>query len=198
MTLKEEWAAPEVLLDFQRVPDVLPLRPRGLLVDCDYNALLKWDRPYEPEEVKGEDGEIDPETPQGPPMDQHLFQYEKADADAKKDYLAKFELIRRRKVEFGEKRVCLINDPYAGARENIMPTIEERFNGAGVNYDTYTSEGNPVDAYRMIKDMENLGDYNLICVAGDDNTFQEVVNGMLAREDGVKLPLGFLPNAIEG
>jgi len=78
MTLKEEWAAPEVLLDFQKVPDVLPLRPRGSLVDCDYNALLKWDRPYEPEEVKGEDGEIDPETPQGPPMDQHLFQYEKA------------------------------------------------------------------------------------------------------------------------
>jgi len=75
-----------------------------------------------------------------------------------------------------------------------MPAIEQRFNEAGMNYDTHTSEGNPMEAYKLIKNMENLSDYNLICVAGDDNTFQEVVNGMLIREDGVKLPLGFLPN----
>ena len=194
MSLKEEWAAPEKLLDFHRLPDVLPIRPRNPFIGLDYKDLIKWDKPFVPEENKGGDGEEAEE--QGPPVDQHLFQYEFATDEDKKKFLSKFELVRRRKVKVDEKPICIINDPYAGGREVIMPIIEKRLNEAELKFDTHTSEGNPMDAYNMAKDMD-LSQYSMLCVAGDDNTFQEALNGVLSREDGAKLPFGFIPNGCE-
>jgi diacylglycerol kinase family enzyme len=40
----------------------------------------------------------------------------------------------------------------------------------------------------------NLGDFSAIISCGGDGTAHEVVNGMLAREDGVRVPLGVIPN----
>ena len=108
--------------------------------------------------------------------------------------MSKFELVRRRKIKVDENPVCIINDPYAGGREVIMPMVEKRFNEAEIKFNTHTSEGNPMDVFNMAKDMD-LSEYSLLCVTGDDNTFQEAVNGVLAREDGAKLPFGFIPNA---
>ena len=34
-------------------------------------------------------------------------------------------------------------------------------------------------------------------VVGDDATFHDVVNGMLAREDRKKLPVGLVPTSVE-
>lgn len=36
--------------------------------------------------------------------------------------------------------------------------------------------------------------YSVLAAAGGDGTFHEVVNGMLARTDGLKIPIAVLPN----
>ena len=72
MVMQEKWSETEFesLEDFKMLPDVLPIRPKEKFTDLDYKALMKWEKPWTPEEKKGEDEEG---TPQGPPVDQHLF-----------------------------------------------------------------------------------------------------------------------------
>ena len=53
-----------------------------------------------------------------------------------------------------------------------------------------------MSTFNSVKETE-IHLFSAICVVGDDDTFQEAVNGMLAREDGEKLPLAFIPNGIE-
>ena len=40
----------------------------------------------------------------------------------------------------------------------------------------------------------DLNDYSALVACGGDGTVNEVANGMLAREDGVRVPLGVIPN----
>ena len=40
----------------------------------------------------------------------------------------------------------------------------------------------------------DLTKYSAIVVVGGDGSYSEVVNGMLMREDGIKLPVGVIPN----
>lgn len=49
------------------------------------------------------------------------------------------------------------------------------------------------DTYNFAKDA-NFDNYSLLVAAGGDGTYHEVVNGMLARKDGKKLPVAMLPN----
>ena len=45
----------------------------------------------------------------------------------------------------------------------------------------------------MIKQLP-FEDYSAVIVAGDDELIHEVVNGMLMRQDNMRIPLGFLPS----
>ena len=97
MVMKEKWSDEEfqTLEGFKQLPDVLPIRPREKFIDLDYAKLIEWKKPYVPEDSKEEakDEAKADSTPQGPPPDQHLYQYAQADDEDKKDYLSKFELV---------------------------------------------------------------------------------------------------------
>ena len=36
--------------------------------------------------------------------------------------------------------------------------------------------------------------YSVLCATGGDGTYHEVINGMLSRQDGKKIPIALLPN----
>lgn len=47
LVLKSEYEAPDKLLDFNKLPDVLPIKPRIGFVDVNYNELIKNTMPEE-------------------------------------------------------------------------------------------------------------------------------------------------------
>ena len=104
--------------------------------------------------------------------------------------------MRKRKLRFDLKPIFLINDPFAGAKGNVMPMIEERFETEQIKFEVSTSTGTAKEVYDMTLELD-LEKYSTIAVAGDDATFQEAMNGMLARPDQKKLPMALLPNGAE-
>jgi diacylglycerol kinase family enzyme len=49
------------------------------------------------------------------------------------------------------------------------------------------------DSFEIPLEM-NLKEYSAVISCGGDGTAHEVINGMLAREDGLRVPLGIIPN----
>ena len=50
-----------------------------------------------------------------------------------------------------------------------------------------------LDGFRFANEL-NLDNYSALVAVGGDGSISEVVNGMLARTDGKRLPVGFIPN----
>jgi len=46
---------------------------------------------------------------------------------------------------------------------------------------------------QIVKNLK-IEEYSAIIACGGDGTIHEVINGLLHRDDGKKLPIGFLPN----
>ena len=45
-----------------------------------------------------------------------------------------------------------------------------------------------------MKDRVNMDDISAIVISGGDGSIHEVVNGMMMRDDGKKVPIALLPN----
>ena len=68
------------------------------------------------------------------------------------------------------KPLLIINDPYAGAKNNVMPLIETRFEEVQVAFNVRTTDGGLMEAFKIAQEA-NLDEISVMCVAGDDNTF---------------------------
>jgi len=49
------------------------------------------------------------------------------------------------------------------------------------------------DTFLYAKNLD-IDKYSVLCAAGGDGTYHEVINGMLAREDKRKIPIALIPN----
>ena len=54
----------------------------------------------------------------------------------------------------------------------------------------------PLDAFNFAKKLD-IEKFNVILAIGDDATFHEVINGMLARKDKAKIPIAIVPTTAE-
>ncbi|NQU06468.1 MAG: diacylglycerol kinase family lipid kinase, partial [Calditrichaeota bacterium] len=71
--------------------------------------------------------------------------------------------------------------------EDVKPLFEE----AGIEL-TISRTDHVGHARQLARDFDISG-YNGICAIGGDGTMHEVVNGLLSREDGLKIPIGLIP-----
>ena len=62
----------------------------------------------------------------------------------------------------------------------------------GVKYEFINTKGH-LDGMHIVMNLY-IDQYFAIVAVGGDGTIHEVVNGLLRRKDGKKVPLAFLPN----
>ena len=158
----------------------MPIRPVGDIVEMNYEELMK---PTAAEEEKVEDGS------------QPLFNYDTAKDDRAKQeaLLERFELIRKRKLNItqdkSELKVAVIFNPYVTG--NRVAEIENLFTEYNIATEFFMCEQN-LDPYRHALDI-NLDNFSALVAVGGDGTLNQMVNGMLARDDGKRLPVGIIP-----
>jgi diacylglycerol kinase family enzyme len=80
----------------------------------------------------------------------------------------------------------------SGKAVNLRPLIEKRLILEKISFE-FRPTKKQFDPYYFAKEID-LSQYSLLVAAGGDGTHHEVVNGMLARADGVKLPFAPIPN----
>ncbi|MDF1695116.1 MAG: diacylglycerol kinase family lipid kinase [Saprospiraceae bacterium] len=87
----------------------------------------------------------------------------------------------------------LIINPMSGQKKgpSILKKIRGLFEEAGIDLevDLSTHKNHPYE----LANTKNLDDLEAICIVGGDGTFHEVINGVLQRKDGKRLPIGFIP-----
>ena len=83
-------------------------------------------------------------------------------------------------------------NPNSGKKRNIVKILEKWFENEKIDFEIYNTKGY-MDAFQKVKSL-NIADFSAIFASGGDGTIHEVVNGLMARPDSSKLPLGFIPN----
>lgn len=104
---------------------------------------------------------------------------------------SKFEQTTTRKLTY-DKPICIIYNPHSGRMTNLIPLIEQRLQKEKITFDLMKTK-QAGDTYRFAKELD-IEKYSLLVAAGGDGSYHEVVNGMLARPDGKKIPIGMVPN----
>ena len=89
--------------------------------------------------------------------------------------------------------MSIILNPYGGGRRGraVLAQVLPIFQSAGVDV-TLSDTTHPGHATSIVQEL-TLGGLDAIAVIGGDGTLNEVVNGMLSREDKQKIPIGVIP-----
>lgn len=90
------------------------------------------------------------------------------------------------------KPVLIIYNPSCGRRINLLPKIQTRFEREKIAFEVLLTKKKR-DTYFFARDAD-LTKFSSLIACGGDGTYHEVVNGMLARADKLKLPIGIIPN----
>ena len=101
-----------------------------------------------------------------------------------------FSLPARRGVHV--KKVYLIVNPYGGKGRGklILQSAKEEFGRCGT--ETVVLETQHKRHAEEYARTIPLAGFDALCAIGGDGTFNEVVNGLLTRQDRQKIPLGFI------
>lgn len=89
------------------------------------------------------------------------------------------------------KKLLFVYNPYAG-KEALKPKLSDAidtFVKAGYEVTVHPTQAR-MDAYQKVIDYEK-GSYDMVVCSGGDGTIDEVVTGMMRRED--KAPIGYIP-----
>ena len=89
--------------------------------------------------------------------------------------------------------IYLIVNPKSGTKNynHTLNKVIPVFKGNNVEYTLIYTEyaGHAIELVRSC----NFSEYDSVCTIGGDGTLNEVVNGMLSRDDNRKLPIGLIP-----
>lgn len=119
--------------------------------------------------------------------------YDSFTDENKREFLSKFKLIKSRKLTYDERKpIVIVYNPNSGKKLNLLPLIEGRLNQEGISFELMPTQ-QYLDTYNFARTMD-LSKYSVLCCCGGDGSYHETVNGMLDREDKIKIPVAFLPN----
>ncbi|MDP6524369.1 MAG: diacylglycerol kinase family lipid kinase [Kiritimatiellia bacterium] len=93
-------------------------------------------------------------------------------------------------------RLAMIVNPHSGLQQGpqILDVVMPFLANAGLTLDVRETS-HPEHAGEMAELM-NVEGLDGICAIGGDGTFHEVLNGVMRRKDGKRLPLGLIPGGL--
>lgn len=91
-----------------------------------------------------------------------------------------------------DKKVLIIYNPNSGRRLNVRVQISKELDKQGIPYEFYETKGY-LDGLNHVMTFE-IENYSAIAAVGGDGTIHEIINGLLKRRDGKKVPIALLPN----
>ena len=91
------------------------------------------------------------------------------------------------------KNIFLIVNPKSGTKDYniVLKLVINEFEKDGIEYTLNKTEysGHAIDLVRSC----DVSKYDSVCAVGGDGTLYEVLNGMLTRDDNMKIPIGLIP-----
>ena len=75
--------------------------------------------------------------------------------------------------------------------ERIIPTLKSRFDPAGIKFEVKIAHSKP-EIFNLAHYLD-YSKYSALIACGGDRTYHELVNGMLLRGDGARLPVALIP-----
>ena len=90
-------------------------------------------------------------------------------------------------------KFILTVNPHGGKKQgrSILKKVEPIFNAK--NAELYIIETTHAGHANELANQTDLHNYDAFIAIGGDGTLLEVINGMLTREDGLKIPIGMIP-----
>ena len=104
----------------------------------------------------------------------------------------KSQLIKVEKAIY-DKPVAVIYNPASGKRKDIRKTIADKLSAESIEVKFYDTE-RQMHAWELAEKDIDFEQHSALIAVGGDGTLHEVINGMLMREDGRRLPVAFVPN----
>lgn len=97
------------------------------------------------------------------------------------------------KARLQEKPVAVIYNPSSGSKTNIRGKIEAKLSEHGISASFFETK-RYMHAWQLAEEEIDLSQYSALVGVGGDGTLHEVINGMLMRKDGKRLPVSLIPN----
>lgn len=91
-----------------------------------------------------------------------------------------------------QKPIFIIYNPVSGQQVNQRDKIKKGLDEANIPHEFYETKGLQ-DAIHKAMSFQ-IDNYSALAGVGGDGTIYEIINGMLKREDGKKIPIWFVPN----
>ena len=90
-------------------------------------------------------------------------------------------------------RILLVANPKSGVKsnKNILDLTISEFEKSNIEFTLIHTEY-AGHAINLVKNC-NFNEYTSVCAVGGDGTLNEVLNGMLTRDDQRKVPIGLIP-----
>lgn len=92
-----------------------------------------------------------------------------------------------------DKEVAVIYNPTSGKQKDISELVATRLESHGIRTKFFQTL-RYMHALDLAREEINLAEFSAILAVGGDGTMHEVINGMLKREDGLRVPIALVPN----
>ena len=98
------------------------------------------------------------------------------------------------KANLQDKPVAIIYNPTSGnGKKDIRAQIEQILSKHGITAIFYETQ-RYMHGFELANNIINFSEHSALVAVGGDGTLHEIVNGMLQRPDGQRLPVSFVPN----